>query len=83
MKNIVSIISCAILVLIIVIAFYFLNPEYQSAFEADQQCHFDMSSLNIESVDFGCDHDLETRQWLLYKIKTSIDPAEVLKRYRY
>ncbi len=56
---------------------------YKSAFEADQQCHYDMRMESIELDGLGCDHDLETKQWLLFKVGVNDQPSKVLKRYRY
>ncbi len=61
----------------------YFTPEYQSAFEADQQCHFEMSSFTSDQTNLGCDHDTETRQWLLFDSGNLTQPAEVLKRYKY
>ena len=59
------------------------KPAYKSAFEADQQCHFEMSNLSVEKKSLGCDHDLETSQWILYQISPDHQPALVLERFRY
>ena len=42
---------------------YFLTG-YDSAFEADQYCHSYLSKYDNLSVNYGCDHDTETHQWL-------------------
>ena len=62
--------------------FYFLTG-YSSAFEADQQCHFDMRNKYSDITSIGCDHDLETRQWILYEERVASEPAKVMQRYRY
>ena len=69
--------------LISIAGIIFFKPEYGSAFEADQQCHFEMFNLNLDFSSLGCDHDLETRQWILFNSEVSNKPAEILKRYRY
>ena len=56
---------------------------YKSAFEADQQCHSEMSLNYPDNSGLGCDHDLETRQWILFSKSENNQPAIVLKRYRY
>ena len=61
----------------------FPRPEYKSAFEADQECHFEKSNIMIASSELGCDHDLETRQWILFDTGKNNAKAEVLKRFRY
>ena len=60
-----------------------LKPEFNSAFEADQQCHFEMEMSVGVRPDLGCDHDLETRQWILFSKGKDSLPAEVVKRFRY
>ena len=56
---------------------------YQSAFEADQQCHYEMRLKSIELEGLGCDHDLETKQWLLFQKNNNDQPSKVIERYRY
>ena len=79
MKLIILIIS---LIAIIFGALYFFN-RYDSAFEADQQCHYEMRLKSIELEGLGCDHDLETNQWLLYSKGINDQPSQVIERYRY
>tara|TARA_Y100001968_G_scaffold268259_1_gene258547 strand:- start:1689 stop:1928 length:240 start_codon:yes stop_codon:yes gene_type:complete len=68
--------------LFILSAIYFFTG-YKSAFEADQKCHYFLNNEYPQSSDFGCDHDLETRQWLLFKTGDDNQPSTVLKRFRY
>tara|TARA_Y100001968_G_scaffold284389_1_gene283721 strand:- start:1170 stop:1409 length:240 start_codon:yes stop_codon:yes gene_type:complete len=70
------------LIAIIVGSLYFFTG-YKSAFEADQQCHYDMRLQSEELDELGCDHDLETNQWLLYRKGMNDKPSQVLERYRY
>ena len=70
------------LLVIIFTSFYFFTG-YKSAFEADQQCHYEMRLKSNELEDLGCDHDLETNQWLLYKRGINDQPSKVIQRYRY
>ena len=79
MKLTIALIS---LISIIVGLLYFFTG-YRSAFEADQQCHYEMRVKSIELEGLGCDHDLETHQWLLYQKGTNDKPSKVLERYRY
>ncbi len=81
--KILFITSSFFLLIILIFTTGYFNPEFKSAFEADQQCHFEMSSLISEMPELGCDHDIETRQWILFNPGTSNQPAEVVKRYRY
>ena len=75
-------IACISLIAIIVGYLYFFTG-YKSAFEADQQCHYEMRLKSVESYELGCDHDLETNQWLLYQKGINDQPSQVIERYRY
>ena len=76
--------AISIFVLIIsILCFLFLKPDFNSAFEADQQCHFEMSMAIDARPNIGCDHDIETRQWVLFDKADSSMPAEVIKRFKY
>ena len=74
-------------VLIFLIAFIvgllYVFTGYKSAFEADQQCHYELRLQSVELDGLACDHDLETNQWLLYQKGINDQPAQVIKRYRY
>ena len=72
-----------LVLLIFSLIFFLLRPEYNSAFEADQQCHFQMKTAIDDNFKHGCDHDLETRQWILFEAGEAEQPAKVLKRFRY
>ena len=76
--------SIAFISLIAVIfGFLYFFTGYKSAFEADQQCHYEMRLKSSELDELGCDHDIETKQWLLYKKGGDIQPSQVIERYRY
>ena len=78
------ILGITLLTLIVFISvFLLLRPEFKSAFEADQQCHFDMSKAVASNPGIGCDHDIETRQWILFDSRESGQPAEIIKRFKY
>ncbi len=81
--KIVVVASFLFLLLTSIFSTAYFKPEYESAFEADQQCHYELSTLVIDKPNLGCDHDTETRQWLLFDSGLQNKPAEVLKRYRY
>ncbi len=66
-----------------VIGFLYFFTGYRSAFEADQQCHYEMKLKFVELDRLGCDHDLETNQWLLYQEGVNNQPSKVIQRYRY
>ena len=61
---------------------YFLTG-YDSAFEADQNCHSYLASYDNLSVNYGCDHDTETHQWILYESNENKEPAKIIKKFRY
>ncbi len=71
-----------IVILLSILTFIKLN-KFSSAFEADQVCHFDRWELYKDKEGVNCDHDLETRQWILYEIGTDHQPAKILKFYHY
>ena len=79
MKIIVSI----LLALAVLAGITFFVTRYPSAFEADQACHYELTLQNEGSVKYGCDHDLETRQWLLFKSGENTQPSQVVRRFRY
>ena len=56
---------------------------YQSAFEADQACHAIIENKDSNKTKMGCDHDLETRQWILYEKNSVSEAAKVIKRFKY
>ena len=79
MKLTIALIS--LIALIVGFLYYFTG--YKSAFEADQQCHYQMRLKSQELDELACDHDLETNQWLLYQNGDNGEPSQVLERYRY
>jgi len=72
-----------IFLIAIIVGFFFFFSGYKSAFEADQQCHYEMRLKSVELDGLGCDHDLETNQWLLYQDGVDNQPSQVIERYRY
>ncbi len=70
-------------ILIILACFLVYINKYKSAFEADQACHSQKWESYAESSAYGCDHDIETRQWILYENGIDQKPAKVIQRYRY
>ena len=79
MKTSLAVIS---LTVIILGCLYFFTG-YKSAFEADQQCHYELRLKSVELEGLGCDHDLETNQWILYQKGIDENPSQVVERYRY
>ena len=61
---------------------YFLTG-YDSAFEADQYCHSYLSTYDNLPGNYGCDHDTETHQWILYESDDNKEPAKIIKKFRY
>ena len=70
------------LLVLLLVLIYFLTG-YDSAFEADQFCHSTLSSYENQSGNYGCDHDIETHQWILYESSDNNQPAEIIKKFRY
>ena len=70
------------LLLALLFLVYFLTG-YDSAFEADQNCHSYLSSYDNLSGNYGCDHDTETHKWILYKSIDKNEPAKIIKKFRY
>ena len=70
------------LLVILLFLIYFLTG-YDSAFEADQYCHLYLSSYDNLSENYGCDHDTETHQWILYKSNDNKEPAKIIRKFRY
>ena len=70
------------LLVIILFLIYFLTG-YDSAFEADQLCHSYLSSYDNLSENYGCDHDIETHQWILYESNVNKKPAKIIRKFRY
>ncbi|WP_269623336.1 hypothetical protein [Prochlorococcus marinus] len=68
---------------ILTLEVYRFFPDYKSAFEADQQCHYEALSLFEVEGTLECDHDLETRQWILFSAGKNNEKATVFKRFRY
>ena len=70
------------LLVILLVLIYFLTG-YDSAFEADQYCHSNLSSYDNLSENYGCDHDTETHQCILYMSNENKEPAKIIKKFRY
>ena len=70
------------LLVLLLVLIYFLTG-FDSAFEADQFCHSTLSSYDNQSGIYGCDHDTETHQWILYESNDKKEPAKIIKKFRY
>ncbi len=69
------------LILVGIVLFYLTG--YDSAFEADQLCHSYLSEYENSTGNYGCDHDTETHQWILYNKEKNTEPAQILMKFRY
>ena len=78
-----KLIIALIFLIALIFGFLYFFTGYKSAFEADQQCHYEMRLKSTELDNLGCDHDLETNQWLLYQNGINEKPSQVIERYRY
>ena len=67
----------------LVIGYWYFFTGYKSAFEADQQCHYELRLKSTELEGLGCDHDIETNQWILFQKGMNEKPSQVIERYRY
>ena len=81
--KIVNLFFQMIISLIVVGSLIYYLTGYDSAFEADQSCHADLSNFSDQSGNLGCDHDTETHQWILYETQDNLEPAKIIKKYRY
>tara|TARA_Y100000589_G_scaffold283319_1_gene281338 strand:- start:7368 stop:7625 length:258 start_codon:yes stop_codon:yes gene_type:complete len=82
MKWINSVFLLFISIVISLVLFYWLSG-IDSAFEADQSCHALLKNYLDRSGDYGCDHDTETHQWILYEKQSESNPADIIKKFRY
>ena len=83
-RNFLTIFMFLGLLIVLVVIFLFVSiPNYKSAFEADQTCHAQKFELYGNSPDYDCDHDTETKQWILYQQGKDNTAATVISRFRY
>ena len=69
--------------LVLLLLLIYFRTGYDSAFEADQYCHSNLSTYDNLSGNYGCDHDIETHQWILYESNENEEPAKIIKKFRY
>ena len=81
--KIVSLFFQIVLSLIVIVFLIYFLTGYDSAFEADQSCHSYLSNFSDQSASLGCDHDTETHQWILYESQENLEPAKIIKKFRY
>ena len=80
----INLVFQALFVLAVVLLFIYFLTGYDSAFEADQYCHSYLSNYDkLSGVEYGCDHDTETHQWILYEAIGDKEPAKIIKKFRY
>ncbi len=82
MKIVNLVFQLSFLLALVLLLIYFLTG-YDSAFEADQYCHSYLSNYDNLSVNYGCDHDTETHQWILYESNDNKEVAKIIKKFRY
>ncbi len=81
--KVVNLVSQLLFLLVFVLFLIYFLTGYDSAFEADQYCHSYLSSYDNLSGNYGCDHDTETHQWILYDDLDKTKPATIIKKFRY
>ena len=81
--KVINLISQLFFFLVTVLFLIYFLTGYDSAFEADQYCHSTLSNYDNLSGNYGCDHDIETHQWILYKSNDNNEPANIIKKFRY
>lgn len=81
--KIVGLIVVAFTLVAIGIASFLFLTGYRSAFEADQACHALQWDKFKDKPGYGCDHDIETRQWLLFRKGEDHIAADIVARFRY
>ena len=81
--KVVNLVFQIFFLLVVLLIFIFFVTGYDSAFEADQYCHSYLSNYDTLSGNYGCDHDTETHQWILFESKDKKEPAKIIKKFRY
>ena len=82
MKIVNLIFQVFFLLVLSLLLIYFLTG-FDSAFEADQYCHSTLLKMGNPTDNYGCDHDTETHQWILYESIDNEEPAKIIKKFRY
>ena len=81
--KVVNLVFQVFFILVIILFLIYFLTGYDSAFEADQFCHSNLSNYDNISGNYGCDHDTETHQWILYESNDNNEPAKIIKKFRY
>ena len=81
--KVVNLVFQVFLLLVIFLCLLYFLTGYDSAFEADQNCHSNLASYDNLSGNYGCDHEIETHQWILYESNDKKEPAKIIKKFRY
>jgi len=81
--KVVNLVSQVFFLLITFLFLIYFLTGYDSAFVADQNWHSYLSSYVNLSGNYGCDHDVETHQWILYESNKNKEPAKIIKKFRY
>ena len=81
--KIINLVSQIFFLLALFLLFIYYLTGIDSAFEADQYCHANLSKYEGLSGNYGCDHDTETHQWILFESNYNKEPAKIIKKFRY
>ena len=81
--KVVNLVFQVFFLLVTVLSLIYFLTGYDSAFEADQYCHSYLSGYENLSENYGCDHDTETHQWILYESNDIKEPAKIIMKFRY
>jgi len=81
--KVVNLVSQVFFLLVTLLFFIYFFTGYDSAFEADQNCHSYLSNYDNSFENYGCALDTETHQWILYESNESKEPAKIIKKFRY
>ena len=81
--KVVNLVSQVFFFLVTVLFLIYFFTGYDSAFEADQSCHSYLSTFENQTGNYGCDHDTETHQWILYNDQGNEEAAKIIKKFRY
>jgi len=81
--KVVNLVFQVFFMFVIFLFLIYIFTGYDSAFEADQYCHSYLSNYDNLLRNYGCDHDTETHQWILYESNDIKEPAKIIRKFRY
>ncbi len=83
-STLIVLVTVVISILIVISIFLYQRIfTYRSAFEADKACHYRLGELMDTDKSIDCDHDFETRQWILFENVNANSSFQVLERFYY